>query len=220
MNNSDKNTRYFVIGIAILFLVGAFLGLFIVFFENFFAYGSYKKLITGIIFAIILVVTIIATPLLKPLEKYADFSGFSDRSEFWKFYLTSFIYVILFQLADWYGGVTSFLFHDGAKLSFDEGFLLVSIFQLFILIPSLALGARRLHEVGKSGWWQLLIITGIGIILLFVWWSTKEIVESKTKKSINKSEGDTTTKLRELNQLYKEGVLTKEEFAKAKKKYL
>lgn len=39
-----------------------------------------------------------------------------------------------------------------------------------LLLPSLAVGARRLHDIGKSGWWQLLIITGIGFLVLIYWW--------------------------------------------------
>ena len=46
------------------------------------------------------------------------------------------------------------------------------IFQIIIILPSIAVGARRLHDIGKSGWWQLLILTLIGIILLIVWFAT------------------------------------------------
>ena len=46
------------------------------------------------------------------------------------------------------------------------------IFQIVIIIPNLAVGARRLHDKNKSGWWQLIALTIIGIILLIVWWAT------------------------------------------------
>ncbi|RYF53877.1 MAG: DUF805 domain-containing protein, partial [Comamonadaceae bacterium] len=37
--------------------------------------------------------------------------------------------------------------------------------------PELAVGTRRLHDIGRSGWWQLLLLTGIGFLLLLVWWA-------------------------------------------------
>ena len=42
--------------------------------------------------------------------------------------------------------------------------------NLGLLLPSLAVGARRLHDIGKSGWWQLLMISGIGFVVLIYWW--------------------------------------------------
>ena len=219
----DKLARQILIGFGYLILAFVLFGTFGIMYENFWHYGSFEKIAPGVILIIILIILIfidIPRALTKAFNKYADFNGTATRTEFWLYYLYAFIFFLVFQFADWYSGITSMIFYDGKYIEFAETFIVGMVFQLFIFIPSLAIGARRLHEIGKSGWWQLLILTGIGIILLFVWWSTKETVESTTKKSINKSEGDTATKLRELNQLYKEGVLTKEEFAEAKKKYL
>lgn len=41
---------------------------------------------------------------------------------------------------------------------------------ILLLLPGLAVGARRLHDTGRSGWWQLLLLTGVGAILLLFWW--------------------------------------------------
>ena len=41
---------------------------------------------------------------------------------------------------------------------------------LALLLPALAVGARRLHDIGRSGWWQLLSLTGIGTLVLIYWW--------------------------------------------------
>ena len=101
----------------------------------------------------------------KCLNHYFDFSGRALRSEFWWF--------ILFQ---WVGGIVASIF-DSAYLGYaftseDLGILTI-IWQLGTAIPTLAVGARRLHDINKSGWWQLLVFTIIGIILLVVWWATE-----------------------------------------------
>ena len=49
---------------------------------------------------------------------------------------------------------------------------------LILFLPMLAVGARRLHDIGKSGWWQLIALTIIGIILLIVWWATNTKFEN------------------------------------------
>ena len=52
--------------------------------------------------------------------------------------------------------------------------LLSGVFRLAILIPSFALGARRLHDINRSGWWQLLwLVLLIGWIILIVWATRK-----------------------------------------------
>lgn len=51
--------------------------------------------------------------------------------------------------------------------------LVNSLLNLALLVPSLAVGARRLHDVGHSGWWQLLTLTVIGILVLIWWWATE-----------------------------------------------
>jgi uncharacterized membrane protein YhaH (DUF805 family) len=83
------------------------------------------------------------------LRNYATFSGRASRSELWWFFL----FQILVSLAANMLGQT-----------------LGSLVNLALLLPALAVGARRLHDIGKSGWWQLLMLTGIGLLLLIYWW--------------------------------------------------
>ncbi len=81
--------------------------------------------------------------------QFASFSGRAPRSEFWWFFL----FQILVAIA---AGLVSNL--------------LYSIVVLVLLLPALAVGTRRLHDVGRSGWWQLLALTGIGYLVLLYWW--------------------------------------------------
>ncbi|MCU0678434.1 MAG: DUF805 domain-containing protein [Candidatus Pacebacteria bacterium] len=92
---------------------------------------------------------------LDPITKhYADFEGRVGRQEFWMFVLFSILIQIAFDI-----------------VGLDIISMLVS---LGLLVPSLALGARRLHDIGKSGWWQLLgLIPIIGWIIIIVWLATK-----------------------------------------------
>ena len=82
------------------------------------------------------------------LGKYVDFSGRAARPEFWWFFL----FQILVSI------VASFL-----------GDMVSSLASLALLAPALAVGARRLHDIGKSGWWQLIAFTVIGILVLIYW---------------------------------------------------
>ena len=96
------------------------------------------------------------------MGKYATFSGRAVRSEFWWFYL----FTVLMTWGATLTGAAMFSIGD------PMAELLSSIISLIFLLPTLAVGARRLHDIGKSGWWQLLAITVIGILLLIVWWAT------------------------------------------------
>ncbi|WP_029525996.1 DUF805 domain-containing protein [Polaromonas glacialis] len=83
------------------------------------------------------------------LSNYATFSGRASRSEFWWFFL--------FQV----------LASAAASMLSEK---LSGLVSLALLLPALAVGARRLHDIGKSGWWQLLMISGIGFLVLIYWW--------------------------------------------------
>ena len=95
-------------------------------------------------------------------NNYANFTGRGRRSEFWWFYLFVVIVSAVAQtiLAAILGG-DSFLY-----------FLLSAVVAIALVIPLYAAGARRLHDTGKSGWLQLLLlIPCVGIIVLIVFWA-------------------------------------------------
>ena len=83
------------------------------------------------------------------LGQYATFSGRAKRSEFWWFFLFQ---VLVMVAASMLGDVIN------------------GIASLALLLPALAVGARRLHDIGRTGWWQLLLRSGIGFLVLLYWW--------------------------------------------------
>ena len=98
----------------------------------------------------------------KCFGKYAVFEGVAGKAEFWWFYL---FFTIL-------SVVTYFI--DLNLMNSETGFGLFSGITLLILfLPMTAVSARRLHDIGRSGWWQLVALTGVGVILLIVWYATK-----------------------------------------------
>jgi len=156
-------------------------------------------------------------------KNYINFKGRSSRRQFWYFALFALIAMFIS------GSVQEIYYHNTSQISHPIPIVAVltssgplpTITSLIILIPYFSVGVRRLHDIGKSGWWMLLTITGIGNILLIIWWATASSSGKKYGVQISESKGsNTASKLRELNQLYKEGVITKKEFTEAKKKYL
>ena len=83
------------------------------------------------------------------LGQYATFSGRASRSEYWWFFLFQVLVMVATgMLGDVINGLAS----------------------LALLLPALAVGTRRLHDIGRTGWWQLLLLTGIGFFVLVYWW--------------------------------------------------
>ncbi|MDD5302678.1 MAG: DUF805 domain-containing protein [Elusimicrobia bacterium] len=85
---------------------------------------------------------------LAVLKKYAVFSGRARRKEYWMYFLFNIIFAFVIGLVLGFAG--AFL-GAGAQLS-DAGGLL---YGLGMLVPSIAVGVRRMHDTGRSGWWLL-----------------------------------------------------------------
>ena len=99
------------------------------------------------------------------LSRYAVFSGRSQRSEFWFFALFSSLIQLGLYLVDSMLGWT--FMADGLEYG-----ALSTIALLALLVPGLSVSARRLHDIGKSGWWQLLILLPfLGVIVLIYFWA-------------------------------------------------
>ena len=94
----------------------------------------------------------------KALQGYAVFRGRSMRAEYWWFALFNVLVLTVLWLV-------------GAVLH-DHG-VLYSLGSLALLVPGLAVGVRRLHDLDRSGWWLLVgFVPVLGFILLLVWFCT------------------------------------------------
>ncbi|MBU2872563.1 DUF805 domain-containing protein [Marinobacter salexigens] len=87
-------------------------------------------------------------------SNFANFSGRATRTQFWMFMLIYFLIIIGLTILE-------------VVIGFPA--ILSTVFSLVMLVPSLSYGARRLHDMGRSGWWQLLLFIPIlGFIILLV----------------------------------------------------
>ena len=99
------------------------------------------------------------------IKKYATIEGRASRSEYWWFTL---FYVLASVLSDVLDAVLGWQFGEPDPFGQQPG-VLNSLFLLAILIPFICVTARRLHDVNRSGWWQLIPFTIIGLIPFFYW---------------------------------------------------
>ena len=93
-------------------------------------------------------------------SNYVNFSGRAPRSGFWYWILFWYIAFIIAVIVDFYA--FSSLRGQMGPIS--------SLTSLALFLPSLAVSARRLHDIDRTAWWLLLILTLIGSIVLLVWY--------------------------------------------------
>jgi len=108
---------------------------------------------------------------LNALKKYAIFSGRARRSEYWYFALFNFIFAIVAVVLDHALGTTFKFETYNATINSPYGYCYL-IYVLAVLLPGLAICVRRLHDVGKSGWFILISLIPIAgpiwlLVLLF-----------------------------------------------------
>lgn len=89
-------------------------------------------------------------------DKYADFGGRAGREEFWWFVLA---YVVV-----------------GVVLGIVHLHIVALLLDLALIVPSFSVGARRLHDIGKTGWFQLVwLVPLVGWILLIYWFAQPSV---------------------------------------------
>ena len=97
----------------------------------------------------------------RPLKKYADFTGRARRKEYWLFYLLVIVAYIVAMTLDGVLGMGSMLAGYYGPLT--------GLLGLALIVPGLAVGARRLHDTDRSGWWLLIGLIPFvgGLVLLY-----------------------------------------------------
>lgn len=97
------------------------------------------------------------TAVKSVLTNYAGFSGRAARAEYWYYALFVFVAMLVLSFVDYAMGTVN-----------EDGYgLLNGVFALATLCPSLAVGFRRMHDIGKSAWWLLIgLIPFVGFLIL------------------------------------------------------
>jgi uncharacterized membrane protein YhaH (DUF805 family) len=87
---------------------------------------------------------------LNGIINFSDFSSRSTRKEYWSFQLINIMIILILRMASSYLGI---------------------LYALFIFFPSISISVRRLHDIGKSGWWYFILfipIVGLIVFLCFM----------------------------------------------------
>jgi uncharacterized membrane protein YhaH (DUF805 family) len=91
-------------------------------------------------------------------RRYRDFRGRSSRAAYWwPFFIHPFVFLVL-------GGIFAIIFGIDSDENGPE-----AIYGIAYILPSIALGVRRLHDVGRSGQWLWIALTGVGCLPLLYW---------------------------------------------------
>lgn len=123
--------------------------------------------------------------LQSSFSKLFSFSGRTNRYDF--FALNLFVFE-LGTLIFYMSGFIASLFATTAAQSNGIKAVFLTTYSLVFFLPYLAIAARRLHDIGKSGWWQLLLITGIGGLVVFYWCCKQSAPDNKYGALLNHPE--------------------------------
>ena len=146
------------------------------------------------------------------LKKYAVFDGRASRSEFWPYF---FVYT--------FGSLILDVSTEATQMPIIG--IVALIVSLGGMLPMISVGCRRMHDINKSGWWQLIPIYNL---ILWAQGSSEGSTNKSSTRSSDFSEptqnrsanNDLTDELEELEELYKDGTLSEAQFKKAKNKLL
>ena len=95
---------------------------------------------------------------IEVLAQYAVFTGRARRKDYWMFFLISMIVILALGFLEGVAGIAPE----------SEESLLSGLYALVVLVPSVAVQVRRLHDTGRTGWWLLIgFVPLVGVLVLF-----------------------------------------------------
>ena len=100
---------------------------------------------------------------MMALRKYAEFTGRARRKEYWFFILFYILIAIGLSFID-----------KALGLGYESTGLLSGLFGLAMFLPALAVGVRRMHDIGRSGWWVLISLVPFVGWLIYLWFTTRD----------------------------------------------
>ena len=104
---------------------------------------------------------------LTVFRRWSDFAGRSTRREYWMYTLVYFILAVVLGILD--GVMLLAVMGYSPSEAQAQLVTLGNAYSLVTLIPTISVGVRRLHDIDKSGWWLLICLTVIGILLIIYW---------------------------------------------------
>ncbi len=114
---------------------------------------------------------------VKVMKSWKDFSGRARRREYWMFVLFNVIFGIVANIIDGIIGTNG---------------LIGGLYSLVVLVPALAVSVRRLHDVGKSGWWILICLVPVIGALYFLYLTILEGQQGTNEYGPNPKEVNNT----------------------------
>ena len=103
--------------------------------------------------------------VVSVLTNWNNFSGRACRSEFWYFVLAAFLFSTIISLIEIATGIVDI--ESGPEMGIVS-IIFSLLLSLLLFVPSLSVTARRLQDRGWSGWWQLLYLTIVGVLVIIV----------------------------------------------------
>jgi uncharacterized membrane protein YhaH (DUF805 family) len=100
---------------------------------------------------------------IRGIKQYNNFQGRDTRKQYWMFILFYIIFYFACALVD-------------ATLGL---FIFAPIYSIALLLPTFSIAARRLHDIGKSGWWQLLFLIPFGALVLIYFFVQKSTEDNE-----------------------------------------